>query len=53
LITTLKYTPIKLLSNMAQNDFEVAKVNEIPDGKIKHVEVDGKEVLIANIGGDW
>jgi nitrite reductase/ring-hydroxylating ferredoxin subunit len=37
---------------MAQNDFvEVAKVNEIHDGKMKHVEVDGKEVLIANIGG--
>jgi len=36
---------------MAKNDFlEVAKVNEIPDGKMKHVEVDGKEVLIANIG---
>ena len=29
---------------MVQNDFvEVAKVNEIPDGKMKHVEVDGKE----------
>ena len=37
---------------MAQSElfFEVAKVNEIPDGKMKHVEVDGKEVLIANIG---
>ena len=39
---------------MAQNDFvEIAKVNEIPDGKIKHVEVDGKEVLVANIGGKF
>ena len=38
---------------MAQNDFvEVAKVNEIPDGKMKHVEVDGREVLIANVGGN-
>ena len=46
--------PINLLSNMAQNDFvEVAKVNEIPDGKMKHVEVDGKEVLVANIGGKF
>ena len=37
---------------MAQNDFvEVAKVNEIHDGKMKHVEVDGKEVLMTNIGG--
>ena len=46
--------PINLLFNMAQNDFvEVAKVNEIPDGKMKHVEVDGKEVLIANVGGKF
>jgi len=44
--------PLNLLSNMTQNDFvEVAKVNEIPDGKMKHFEVDGKEVLIANVGG--
>jgi nitrite reductase/ring-hydroxylating ferredoxin subunit len=46
--------PINLSSSMAQNDFvEVAKVNEIPDGKMKHVEVDGKEVLVANIGGKF
>ena len=46
--------PINLVSNMSQNDFvEVAKVNEIPDGKMKHVEVDGKEVLVANIGGKF
>ena len=46
--------PSNLLSNKAQNDFvEVAKVNEIPDGKMKHVEVDGKEVLVANIGGKF
>jgi nitrite reductase/ring-hydroxylating ferredoxin subunit len=32
---------------------EVAKVNEIPDGKMKHVEVDGKEVLIASVGGKF
>ena len=39
---------------MDQNDFvEVAKVNEIPDGKMKRVEVDGKEVLIANVGGKF
>jgi nitrite reductase/ring-hydroxylating ferredoxin subunit len=46
--------PINLLFSMAQNDFvEVAKVNEIPDGKMKHFEVDGKEVLIANVGGKF
>jgi nitrite reductase/ring-hydroxylating ferredoxin subunit len=32
---------------------EVAKVNEIPDGKMKHVEVDGREVLVANVGGKY
>jgi nitrite reductase/ring-hydroxylating ferredoxin subunit len=39
---------------MSQNEYiEVAKVNEISDGKMKHVEVDGKEVLIANVGGKF
>ena len=39
---------------MAKNEFvEVAKVNEIPVGKMKHVEVDGKEILVANIGGKF
>jgi nitrite reductase/ring-hydroxylating ferredoxin subunit len=39
---------------MGKNEFvEVAKVSEISDGKMKHVEVDGKEVLIANVGGKF
>lgn len=39
---------------MNKNGFvEVAKVNEIPDGKMKHVEVDGTEVLVANVGGKY
>jgi nitrite reductase/ring-hydroxylating ferredoxin subunit len=39
---------------VAKNEFvEVGKVNEIPDGKMKHVEVDGKELLIANVGGKF
>jgi nitrite reductase/ring-hydroxylating ferredoxin subunit len=39
---------------MSQDEFiEVAKVNEISDGKMKHVEVDGKEVLVANVGGKF
>ena len=34
---------------MAQSEFvEVAKVNEIPPGKMKHVELNGKEIMIAN-----
>jgi len=36
---------------MTKNEFvEVAKANEIPDGKMKHAEVDGREVLVANVG---
>jgi nitrite reductase/ring-hydroxylating ferredoxin subunit len=40
---------------MAQNEVfvEVAKVNEIPHGKMKHVEFDGKEIMIANIDGKF
>ncbi len=39
---------------MSKNEFvEVAKVNEISDDKMKHVEVDGKEVLVANVGGKF
>jgi nitrite reductase/ring-hydroxylating ferredoxin subunit len=32
---------------------EVGKVDEIPVGKMKHVEVGEKEILIANIGGKF
>jgi nitrite reductase/ring-hydroxylating ferredoxin subunit len=39
---------------MSKNEFiEVAKLNDIPDGKMKHVEVDGREVLVANVGGKY
>jgi nitrite reductase/ring-hydroxylating ferredoxin subunit len=39
---------------MATNDFiEVAKVNELPEGKMKHVEVNGREVLISNVSGKF
>lgn len=39
---------------MGKNEFvEVGKVSEISDGKMKHVEVDGKEVLIANVDGKF
>jgi nitrite reductase/ring-hydroxylating ferredoxin subunit len=39
---------------MGKNEFvEVAKVSEISDGKMKHVEVDGKELLIANVDGKF
>jgi nitrite reductase/ring-hydroxylating ferredoxin subunit len=32
---------------------EAAKVNDIPSGNMKHVEVAGKEILIANIDGRY
>ena len=45
------YTPIVVMS---KSEFiEVGKVSEISDGKMKHIEVDGKEVLIANVGGNF
>jgi len=54
MITTLKYLSINVLLSMTQNNFvKVAKVNEIPDGKMKHVEIEGKEALIANVAGKF
>lgn len=40
---------------MSQNDsyVEVAKVNEIPSGKMKHVELDGKEIVVSNVNGKY
>ena len=38
---------------MDNNFIEVAKMNKIPDGKMKHFEVYEKEVLIANVGGKF
>jgi nitrite reductase/ring-hydroxylating ferredoxin subunit len=39
---------------MDKSEFvEVAKVNEIPHGKMKHVELDGKEIMIANLDGKF
>jgi nitrite reductase/ring-hydroxylating ferredoxin subunit len=30
---------------------DAAKLDEIPAGKMKHVEVNGKEIVIANMNG--
>jgi nitrite reductase/ring-hydroxylating ferredoxin subunit len=39
---------------MEQGQFlEVAKVDEIPLGRMKHVEVQGKEIVISNIGSKF
>ena len=32
---------------------EVAKVEEIPSGKMKHIEFNGKEIMIANLDGKF
>ena len=32
---------------------DIAKVDEIPAGKMKHVEVNGKEIVIANVNGKF
>jgi nitrite reductase/ring-hydroxylating ferredoxin subunit len=32
---------------------EVASVDEIPPGKMKHVEVEGKEIVISNVDGKY
>ena len=36
-----------------QSWVEVANVNEIAPGKMKHVEVEGKEIMIANVNGNF
>ena len=43
------------MSKSATNEehVEVAKTNEIANRQIKHVEVKGKEILIANIDGKF
>ena len=39
---------------MEKDEFlEVGKVDEIPLGKMKHVEVQGKEIAISNVGGKF
>jgi nitrite reductase/ring-hydroxylating ferredoxin subunit len=42
-----------LSTNQDDNFVEVAKVDEIPVGKMKHIEVDGKEIVIANANGKF
>ena len=36
-----------------QQFVEVGKVDEIPVGKMKYVEIQGKEIVISNIGGKF
>ena len=37
----------------AEEYVEIAKTNEIPKRQMKHVEINGKEILIANIDGKF
>jgi nitrite reductase/ring-hydroxylating ferredoxin subunit len=46
----LIYCEIKMIE---QKLVEVASTQEIPVGKMKHVEVDGKEIAITNINGKY
>jgi nitrite reductase/ring-hydroxylating ferredoxin subunit len=32
---------------------EVAKIDEIPPGKMKHVELDGKEIVVSNVNSKY
>ena len=32
---------------------EVAKIDEIPPGSMKHVELDGKEIVVSNVNGKF
>jgi len=39
---------------MARPDFvEVAKVDEVPVGRMKQIELDGKEIVIVNLDGKF
>jgi nitrite reductase/ring-hydroxylating ferredoxin subunit len=39
---------------MTQNQgyVEVGKVSEISNGQMKHIDIDGKEIVIANANGN-
>jgi nitrite reductase/ring-hydroxylating ferredoxin subunit len=37
------------MSNQGNNFVEVAKVSEIPAGKMTHIEINGKEIMLANV----
>jgi nitrite reductase/ring-hydroxylating ferredoxin subunit len=50
LTSKLIYYEIKMIEEKL---VEVASTQEIPVGKMKHVEVDGKEIAIANMNGKY
>ena len=44
---------MRMSNSQFDNFVEVGKGDEIPTGKIKHIEVDGKEIVIANANGKF
>jgi nitrite reductase/ring-hydroxylating ferredoxin subunit len=43
---------MKEISENEKNTVEVARTDEIPVGKTKHVEVNGIEIMVTNIDGN-
>lgn len=44
----------KQVSNQRNDYFrDACKADEVPEGSMKHVEVDGKEILIAKVDGKF
>jgi nitrite reductase/ring-hydroxylating ferredoxin subunit len=41
------------MTKTKHEEVEVAKVGEIPDGGMKHIEVKGKEILVGNWDGKY
>ena len=42
----------ELLRPLGESDFvEVAKLDEVPAGKMKHMDINGKEIMIVNLDG--
>ncbi len=42
------------MSKLDNNGFvEVAKASEIPNGKTKHIELEGKEIALVNVNGTF
>ena len=46
--------PLSTLNLSCQGNFvEVAKADEIPAGKMKHIEVNSKEIMLVNLDGKF
>jgi nitrite reductase/ring-hydroxylating ferredoxin subunit len=52
-ISTVKVGYTMQIKMNGEKLVEVARTKEIPVGEMKHVEVEGKEIAIANINGNY